>query len=538
MIASLLLALALGQAPEQAPDAAADTTPKVATSTTLDVALLGPDRPIHVRLKLSVDGKTLNETWRKHLAKWFTFLDRDGNGELSEMELNNAPPPVVLAQGLRQGNVVYSSGLGVPMKAFGQPPAVDVFTEYYLANGAGPLSVAPSQHQADTTSEIIFKKLDTDGDGKLSKDELQNSDKLLRQYDTDDDETVSLAELGGNPFLPGRAAVASPNGMMGIPSQVQQVIVLGRATNLSELLVRYDANKDGKLDKKEVAFDAALFRKLDKNNDRGLDLAEMIVWAAMPPEAEWSANWPALSGINTGSVVPATTKSGALALDDVDVRFSPLPRQNFGNASPASYLLRIYQIADPSGKGVDREALKGPQFQLLAQVFGLLDRDNDGKLDMKEVKDFVDLQAEGLDCHVVLSFSDSGRGLFSTLDADRDGRLSKRELRALWTRLESRDKDGDGAIAPTEIPRQSTLVAGFGIAVQFARNPAVAFNPGMQPTPRAAYPQGVPNWFMRMDTNGDGEVSRREFLGTTEQFREFDADGDGSISPEEVAKKK
>jgi Ca2+-binding EF-hand superfamily protein len=263
----------------------------------------------------------------------------------------------------------------------------------------------------------------------------------------------------------------------------------------------------------------------------------MLVWASMPPEAEWSANWPALAGV-TGAAVPATTKSGALSLDDVDVRFAPLPRQN-GNANPTSYLLRFYQMADPAGKGVDKESLKGPQLQLLAQVFGLLDRDGDGKLVEKEVRDFVDLQAEGLNCHVGLSFADQGRGLFSTLDADRDGRLSKRELRSLWTRLESRDKDGDGAIAPTEIPRQSTLTAGFGITTPFGRNPA-AFNPGMQPTaPRApAYPQGVPNWFMRMDTNGDGEVSRREFLGTTEQFREFDADGDGSISPEEVAKKK
>jgi hypothetical protein len=32
-----------------------------------------------------------------------------------------------------------------------------------------------------------------------------------------------------------------------------------------------------------------------------------------------------------------------------------------------------------------------------------------------------------------------------------------------------------------------------------------------------------------MDRNGDGDVSRREFLGTIEQFRRIDSDGDGLI---------
>jgi hypothetical protein len=37
-----------------------------------------------------------------------------------------------------------------------------------------------------------------------------------------------------------------------------------------------------------------------------------------------------------------------------------------------------------------------------------------------------------------------------------------------------------------------------------------------------------------MDRNADGDVSRREFLGTDEQFRAIDTDGDGLISVEEA----
>jgi hypothetical protein len=50
----------------------------------------------------------------------------------------------------------------------------------------------------------------------------------------------------------------------------------------------------------------------------------------------------------------------------------------------------------------------------------------------------------------------------------------------------------------------------------------------------AVRPARGPLWFRKMDRNGDGDVSPREFLGSRDDFRRIDTDGDGLISAEEA----
>ena len=118
-----------------------------------------------------------------------------------------------------------------------------------------------------------------------------------------------------------------------------------------------------------------------------------------------------------------------------------------------------------------------------------------------------------------------GYPLFRLLDRDNDRRLTLRERRQLERCLAALDTDGDGKLSPDEIPTAIRLAVTQGPYVhEHLRAPTAAMHEVVG-TDRLA----APAWFSSMDRNGDGDLSRGEFLGTAAQFNRFDADGDGLI---------
>ena len=99
-----------------------------------------------------------------------------------------------------------------------------------------------------------------------------------------------------------------------------------------------------------------------------------------------------------------------------------------------------------------------------------------------------------------------------------------RERQELSGLLAALDRDGDGAVGASEMPMPIRFAVTLGPHVhELLATPVGA---ARAIAPRESAP-AAPAWFASMDKNHDGDLSRSEFLGTSEQFRQFDADGDG-----------
>jgi Ca2+-binding EF-hand superfamily protein len=533
------------------------------------IVYFGDRGPILIELNIHIDGKPLRDVHEALMQKLFDYLDRDGDGVLSKSEAAAAPSPATLSNPLsllgrrvtgnqqrlrpdRDGNVTREA-LAAYYRRSGLPPL-------QVSDGSNQGSIfrlvgAPQETSADKLTDRLFELLDTDKDGKLSRKELEAAPEILGRMDVDEDEMITSAEImgqaGGSSVGGGFAFVVDSFGQMGAGSRTIHVVADGRQ---DEALGRLILQRYGKRGEKFVSAPSLGLSKdalaaLDPDDTGKLTPAMLARFGTLPPSASFTVHLGnrgdrpmiAVNGdkpLPEGVKAKVTDRGATLQLGSSRLELGEVSASNVRIAvNLRDQLKMVFRRADPENKGyVERKNVgRGNVF---GDSFDAIDRDGDGKITEKELIAWFD-QMQSLrklvdrSC-VSMVVSTEGRGLFEYLDTNRDGKLSIRELRKaveLLERLGARD----GKLAREDVPRHHR--GGLALGPNGGQDPlgrkAIVFRQGDMRATRPSPSRG-PLWFQKMDRNRDGDVSRKEFLGTDEQFKAIDTDGDGLISVEEA----
>jgi Ca2+-binding EF-hand superfamily protein len=493
---------------------AAAPPPRRAESDTQKIVYLSEHGPIVIELHLRIDDEPFRARHRALIDKVFDNLDRNGDGTLSKAEAALAPPTTLLTSPLAL------LGRRVPGRPVAVAGGADKVTRadlaaHYSKTGLAPFQLSdpaaqpvpfrrPVASNAATGEELtdrLFALLDTDKDGKLSRQELAAAPAVLAALDIDDDEMVTAAELMGEASGNNVGPIFAPPVRRPRPARGPAVQVVG-----------------------------------DGAADRPADVTLTVYLGRRPGQA--------LMTLAVGKALPAgtqvkTTSEGAtvqVGRDRLDLRVSQaraLPR----GLNVSARARALFRRADTNADGyLDRKEAR--VLSALGAPFEAVDRDGDGKISEKELVAYFEQiesfrQLAERSC-VSMTVANEGKGLFGLLDTDGDGRLSVRELRNAPKLLNRLDTEG-GKLSRKGVPRHHVATLALGPNAgrdPFGRVPAAPRRKDVRPG-RVERGRG-PLWFQKMDRNRDGDVSRREFLGTDAQFREIDTDGDGLISVEEA----
>jgi Ca2+-binding EF-hand superfamily protein len=494
-----------------------------------DVFLLLDHAPLHLRLRITIDGKSPQAVRRDYLVRLFKTLDTDKDGKLSRAEFERSP--------------LNTSRRGPGGRPLSAKEAAETVPDRKLAEAlervAGETLAFRQENNGRKTDDAVFEALDANRDGALTEDEVLQAPALLLAKDQDDDDCVTLDE-----FKP-----ADTGMMMQVALTPARERPLAAASNLlvdgagplfaARLVRRYDRDRDGKLSLEESGLSPERFAALDADADGKLSPEELAAFRRQPPDIEAALELEPAAGelvrvrVSAGPNVQATRPDFATfgftdtALELAVRSFDPL-------AAAVAEARQQFNRLDADQNGyLDRDELK-QNVRFRRGLFELIDTDGDDKIFWPEMERYVHSRAEvaATRCDIVLH--DLGHGFFEALDLNHDGRLGLREIRVASATLRGLRRTGQAVLRANDPPRRLHLEVIRGSFQLFGTG-----GTGESTLPRIAVaprtPVG-PIWFQRMDRNLDGDLTWKEFLGPRHVFEELDADHDGLIDPKEAEK--
>ncbi|WP_145170307.1 EF-hand domain-containing protein [Rubripirellula lacrimiformis] len=282
-----------------------------------------------------------------------------------------------------------------------------------------------------------------------------------------------------------------------------------------------DRNVDGAISDVEIATAAESFRLCDTNRDEIVDAMELETASSDPrrdalksplDESETVFDQPLLRMIQDENSTP-----------DLELQIA------FDTSNPAESVIRLTRVVSNPRIHVRVSAATGS-----SNANGVAIEVDDQSVHISAVQQAANDQVSSNQVsndQVSIGAIVDGYPMLPHLDRNHDGRFTIRELRTLSAQVAEFDLDDDGRIESSEITAPIRLVFGLGPTAhlplaQIRSFAATSITPSTD----------TPEWFVRMDRNGDQDLSRGEFPGTAEQFDQLDEDHDDLISPAEATR--
>lgn len=498
-----------------------------AVPDTLEVVFFANSRPVRALVTVRLGGRPLGEAWEAHLKKLFAGFDRDRSGDLNRFEVEHIFSSRGVT-GLLAGTYFYRTPAGA--QSFEELDrdgdgrvSFDEFAAYYQDAAADMVRprFVPTQNDNDARlTRDLFALLDQNKDGKLSRDEVRRAEAVLLALDSDEDECLSAFELQASrppePVATAAAMPAAPTTKRPRDTTPEPLHVFRGP--VPEAVADQFVNRYGQ----RPAAELEAWRTGPPDAVVVLDLGADPKHCRAEVKPGRGKTWPDGIELRPAESGRAVLKVGTQFLDLSAVALPP-------DAAAARQNQMVAAAFPPGKQVVTEEDIGGPQYQFLRIVFESADFDADGKLTRAEFDRYLALQQETIDLALAMTYSVRTPSLFQLMDENGDGRLGIRELRTAWDRLIVLEPGGGPDVTAAAL--QPSAAVRLGRAATISADPFVFRGPFGR---TAKGGPAAPLWFQKMDRNGDGDVSRLEFLGSRADFDRIDANRDGLIAVEEA----
>ncbi len=153
--------------------------------------LPGEKAPYRLGLEIVQDGKAPQKNWDAFLDRLFAHFDRDGDGWL-----NRAETARILPLPLPGGKELTIDFARLDADGDGKASREEL-KAFCHANGFTPfvVVVTPPSRSDMALADLFLRRLEADGTGRFTRDRMRRMPSALRKYDIDDNEYLDLAEL-------------------------------------------------------------------------------------------------------------------------------------------------------------------------------------------------------------------------------------------------------------------------------------------------------------------------------------------------------